>query len=325
MKKATKKAAKATKSLPVKTVVPRKQVAKKKAAITSRFDNEDKFIDHAKKKVDSASTAVSTRKKLTPEEELAKREQQVATRALELVEEAEDIASVITSLTIDDVNREKGAVLFRNEVIKAGLKQGHDLLDDIVSTAKIAYDTARDKRDKALEPFEKADKLIRDALTIYYTKQRDRAALAQREADEAQAAREREANANRKQELAALEERVMDEIAKLDESTPDYQDQVDKLMQQIHPLTQPVQVVTAVKVSAPERTGAMTLQDNWKGEVVENKEMIVLKQIVAGDLPLSLVSFSAPELNRMAKLYTNKKAFDGLRFWNAPFTRGSGR
>jgi hypothetical protein len=310
MKKATKKTARATKPLPVKTAAPRKQVAKKNAAPAAKS---------------TAVEVVKKKEKLTPEEEIAKRELEVATRALEVTEEAEDIARVIMSLTVDDVNRERGAVAFRTEVIKVGLKQGHDLLDDIVSSAKLTYDTARAKRDKALEPFETADKTIRDALTIYYTRQRERGLAAQRKADEEQAAREREANANRQSELRAAEDRIMDEIAKLDETAPDYQAQVDKLEAQLHPLAQPVQVVTAVKVSAPERTGAMTLQDNWKGEVIEGHEMTVLKQIVAGELPLSLVSFSAPELNRMAKLYTNKKAFDGLRFWNAPFTRGSGR
>lgn len=304
MKKATKKAVRATKSLPVKTVVPRKSLPKKNA-------------------VPAPVTAVAVRKKLTPEEEIAKREAEVAKRALEVTEEAEGIARVITSLVVDDVNREKAAVNFRTEVIKVGLKQGHDLLDDIVSTSKAAYDMARSKRDLALEPFEKADKIVRDALTIYYTKQRDRAALAQKKADDEQRQREHDAAVNRERDRIALEEKIADELAKLPDDAP--QDLIDKIQAPLEVFEQPMQVVVAVKVSAPETTGAMTLQDNWKGEVVENKEMAVLKQVVAGELPLSLVSFSTPELNRMAKLYTDKKKFDGIRFWNAPFTRGSGR
>lgn len=310
MKKATKKAARATKSLPVKTVVPRKSLPKKKVA-------------PAPVKIMDALTTSIVKKKLTPEEELAKREEQVAKRALEVTEEADDIARVITSLTVDDVNREKAAVAFRIEVIKVGLKQGHDLLDDIVSTAKVAYDTARDKRDAALEPFEKADKIIRDALTIYYTKQRDRAVLAQKKADDEQRQREHDAAVNRERDRIALEEKIADELAALPDDAP--QELLDKIQAPLQVFEQPMQVVPSVKISAPEVSGAMTLQSNWKGEIVEGREMDVLKQIVAGTLPLSLVSFSTPELNRMAKLYTNQRRFDGLRFWDQPFTRGSGR
>jgi hypothetical protein len=304
MKKATKKAARATKSLPVKTVVPRKSLPKKNAA-------------------PAPTTAVAVKKKLTPEEEIAKRELEVAIRALEVTEEAEDIARVITSLTIDDVNRERGAVMFRTEVIKVGLKQGHDLLDDIVASAKFTYDTARAKRDKALEPFEAADKTIRDALTIYYTKQRERATLAQKKADDEQRQREHDAAVNRERDRLALEEKIADELAALPDDAP--QELLDKIQAPLQVFEQPMQVAPSVKVSAPETTGQMALQSNWKGEVVEGYELVVLKQIVAGQLPLSLVSFNAPELNRMAKLHTDKKRFDGIRFWNQPFTRGAGR
>lgn len=313
MKKATKKAARATKSLPIKTVVPRKQVAKKSAALK-------KFHPATEP---TPTTAVAVKKKLTPEEEIAKRELEVATRALEVTEEAEDIARVIMSLTTDDVNRERGAVLFRTEVIKVGLKQGHDLLDDIVSSAKLTYDTARAKRDKALEPFETADKTIRDALTIYYTKQRDRAALAQKKADEEQAQREREAIANREKERIALEEKIMDSIAELDENAPGYREKVAALESRLEPLNKPVEVVPAVRVSAPETTGAMSLQDNWSGRVTDVQAIV--RQIVAGDLPWSLIEVRQPEANKLAKLYKNEKRFAGLVFENNPFTRGSGR
>lgn len=313
MKKATaKKAARATKPLPVKTAAPRKQVAKKNAA-PLKFPKE----------AAATSTAVTVKKKLTPEEELAKRELQVAQRALEVTEEAEDLAQIITSLKIDDVNREKAAVNFRNEVIKVGLKQGHDLLDDIVSTAKTAYDTARNKRDRALEPFEIADKTIRDALTIYYTKQRERGAAAQRQADADQQERERQAAINRQNDRLQLEEKIADELAKLPDDAP--QELIDKIQAPLQVFEQPMAVVQAVKVSAPETTGQMALQDNWKGEVIDGEEMKVLKQIVAGELPISLINWNAPEFNRMAKLYTDKKKFDGIRFWNVPFSRGSGR
>jgi len=266
---------------------------------------------------------VAVKKKLTPEEEIAKREQEVAKRALKVTEEAEDIARVITSLTVDDVNREKAAVNFRTDVIKAMLQQGHDLLDDIVKAAKNAYDVARDKRDKALAPFEAADKMIRDALTIYYTKQRDRAALAQKKADEEQAERERQAILARQEERVALEEQVMDDIAKLDENDPQYQDKVDALQARLEPLNKPVEIVPHVKVSEPETSGRMVLQDNWGARITDIHA--VVRQVVAGDLPWSLIEIRQPEANKLAKLYTTTKHFPGIVFENNPYTRGSGR
>ena len=269
------------------------------------------------------STAVAVHKKPTVEEQIAEREAQVAARALEVTGEATNIAHTIKSLTIDDVAQERAAVSFRDEVIKVGLKQGHDLLDDIVSTAKTAYDTARNKRDAALKPFEDADKLIREALAVYYTKQRERVAIAQRKADEEQAAREREAITSRQKERVALEEQVMDAIAALDENDPQYQDKVDALQSRLEPLSRPVEVVPSVKVSAPETTGAMSLQDNWSARI--NDVQAIVRQVVAGDLPWSLIEIRQPEANKLAKLYKNEKKFAGLVFENNPFTRGSGR
>ena len=316
MKKAT-----AIKEAPKKTVskaAPKAASAPKKTAALKKF--------HPATTTNEAPTAtvvVAAKKKLTPEEEAARREAEVAKRAAEVTDQAEGIARVMTSLTVDDINREKAAVAFRTDVIKAMIQQGHDLLDDIVKAAKNAYDIARDKRDKALAPFEAADKLIRDALTIYYTKQRDRAALAQKKADEEQQERERQAAMNRDKERLALEEKIADELAQLPDDAP--QELIDKIQAPLQVYEQPMQVVPSVKVSAPETTGQMSLQSNWKGEIIDGMEMTVLKQIVAGELPLSLVSFNGPELNRMAKLYTDKKRFDGIRFWDQPFTRGSGR
>ena len=297
-----KKAAKATKkSAPAKASAPKAPVK----------------VVPVKAKPASAPKAVA--KKLTPEEE-------VAQRALIVTDEAKALATTIGKLNVDDVQTERSVVLFRNEVIKVGMSQARELLDPIVKASKEAYDTARGQRDKALEPFEKADRLVLDALSGYYTRQKQRQREEQERADREQSQREAQAAAQRAEENRTAIEQLENQLSSLPTEAPrELYEKIEAQIRELEGTPVTVPIAPPVRVSAPETTGAMTQQDNWKGEVIEKHEMEVLKQIVAGELPMNLIKWNEPEFNRLAKLYTDTKQFPGIRFWNEPFVRGVGR
>lgn len=257
-----------------------------------------------------------------PKAVLAKREAQVTQRALEIEKEADTISQALKSLTADDIDKERLAVRYRDEVIKVATDQAHEIYDEIVKTAQDALDTAKGKLNGCLKPLGRSDKNIRDGLTEYYIGQQKRAAEAQKKADEEQAAKERQAAVHRDQERAQLEDKIMAQIAELPDDLPNYDDHVEKLMAQLEPMSAPVEVVQ-VKVSTPVTTGAMSLQDNWSCVITDLP--LIVEQIVAGDLPWSLIEVRQPEANRLAKLYKDQKTFKGMKFVNNPFTRGSGR
>ena len=259
-------------------------------------------------------------KRLTPKELAAQ-------QGLVVTEEAQRHVTVLNNLNVDDINAERAAVTFRVEVIKRGQEMVHDAFDTIVDKTKAAYDEARNERADQLKPFEAADRLMLASLNGYYTRQKQRARDEQERADREQAARESQAAIQRQQEQALLEERIYDQLAQLPDDAP--LALIEKIQAPLEQFKKPLTVAPPVRVSEPVTSGGMTQQDNLKGEVIADREMDVLKQIIAGELPLSIIEFRVPALNNLAKVHWNgtqfTKQFDGIRFWNEPFSRGVGR
>jgi hypothetical protein len=249
-------------------------------------------------------------------------EEQIAQRALNASDEALALVQRISTLQHADVSVEQSLVSFRNEVIKAGISEVHSAYDSIVEKAKSTYDEAKKKLNDYLLPWQKADELIRVAINDYYTMVKQVQRREQEKADREQAEKERLAAVQREQERLKLEKQIEKQI----DSLPKKADPalIEKLLEPLKEFETPLTVAPPIIVSAPETSGAMSQTDNWKGKVELNKEMRVLEQIVAGELPISLIEFRAPELNKLAKLYQNKKKIDGLVFWNQPFVRGVG-
>lgn len=257
-------------------------------------------------------------------------EEQIAQKALDVTTEVTSLTTVLSTLQHADLSIEQSIVKFRNDVIKPGIAEVHQAFDEIVSTAKTNLDTAkinhnvaRSKLDEYLAPWEKADQLLRDTLNGYYSRMKEIQRREQELADREQAERERLAAIQRDQERIKLEKDIQKQIDSLPKKANPAL--IDKLLEPLEEFDAPQVIAPPVRVSQPELSGAMSQTDNWKGEVMAGREMEVLRLVVDGTLPISIIEFRAPELNKLAKLYKNTKRVAGLRFWNQPFVRGVGR
>lgn len=250
------------------------------------------------------------------------REEQIEAQASSMMNEATLLVSKVNALKHADINIEKALVDFRYNVIKVGENEVHKAFDDIVSTAKINYDKAKAKLTEYLTPWQNADLAIRAGLNAYYSMVERVHREEQEKADREQAEQERLASIEREQERAKLEHSIQKKIDSLPANASPVL--IDKYLSQLEELDGPQPIAPPVIVSKPETTGMMNQQDNWKGMVEPGQEMNVLRQIVAGNLPLSIIEFRQPELSKLAKLYKLTKKFDGLKFWNQPFTKGVG-
>ena len=250
-------------------------------------------------------------------------EEQITQKALDVTTEVTSLTTVLSTLQHADLSIEQSIVKFRNDVIKPGIAEVHQAFDEIVSTAKTNYDLARNKLGEYLSPWEKADQLLRDTLNGYYSRMKEIQHREQELADREQAERERLAAIQRDQERIKLEKDIQKQIDSLPKKANPAL--IDKLLEPLEEFDAPQIIAPPVRVSAPELSGAMSQTDNWKGEVITGREMEVLRLIVDGTLPISIIKFRSPGLNKLAKLYKNTKKVAGLRFWNQPFVRGVGR
>jgi len=250
-------------------------------------------------------------------------EQRIEQRALHVSEEAARVAANVAKLQAADVAVEQAAVRFLNDVIKVGIKEVHDVFDSIVENAKSTYDTARRERDRHLKPFEDASQSIRDSINAYYQtlKRIEREELERAEREQAE--RERLAAIQREEEKKRVQAEVDKQLESLPPDTPE--SLIEKIIEPLTAYEEPMSIAPPVRVSSPETSGLMSQQSNWRGSIIPGMEIEVLKQVVAGTLPLSIVEFRTPELNRMAKLYQGRKSFAGIRFEDVPFVKGTGR
>jgi hypothetical protein len=286
-------------------------VPRKKIIVTeSQLLNERAVVLHTKRQTD---------KQLDKQLDLTLAEQ-VAQQALEVSEVAIRHSQSLSQLQTADLHTEQQAVEFR-EVIKQGISQAHEAYDDIVKTAKTNYDTAKGKLNDALEPFEKADRLILDSLNDYYTLlkrlQREEEARAEKE----QAERERLAAILRQQERQQLEADIERQLAELPDHERENEELIQKIIAPLEDLQDHTPVAPPVRVSKPVTTGAMSQQSNWTGEVTDM--YVFLQRIVNKDLPVTLIEVRQPELNKLAAVYQDKIGIPGVRFYNKTFVRGT--
>ena len=267
----------------------------------------------------TVSTAIAVKRSSSS---LLSVEDQLAERALDITDQTNKLVASISTISQANLSIEQSIISFRNDVVKTGLNEVHMAFDPIVESAKSNYDIAKKQRATYLSPWERADELLRAGLNQYYSRVTEHKRIEQQLADRQQAENERLAAIQRDQERIKLEKSIEKKIDTLPiDADPRL---IEKLLAPLEEFNGPQPVAPPIIVSEPELTGVMHQTDNWKGSVVAGSEMAVLRQIVAGELPISLIEFRTPELNRLAKLHQNKKSINGLRFWNEPFVRGVG-
>lgn len=240
----------------------------------------------------------------------------------EITNKLVDIAVEVKRLSnVWDFDSEAAAARYRNEVLAATMKDLAAKTSDVVRAKKKDYDDARAWAEKIMKPFRDCDDTLRAALNNYLLQLKAKHEEEIRASEREQVERELQAAKNREAER----QRITAEVEAALESLPidASQEMIDRITDRLKEFEQPVQVAPRVQVSKPETSGLMTQQDNWKAEVTNKME--VVRQVVSGVLPEELIEVRLPEANKLAALYKFTKKFEGLKFYNEPFTRSSGR
>lgn len=242
-------------------------------------------------------------------------QQQARAKAIPIQAEAHRLSKLI-----NDVHSEYDAISYVKEVLDPTIKEIESIFDPIVKATKASYDTARKGRDEAIDPLIEAKNLIRGELVVYHDRLEKEAQRQQKEAQQQQLQREADAVKQREQEKIFLRKQIEAQLAELPDDAPD--DLIEKILRPLEELDSPVKIVQQVQVSKPVVAGGMAPQDNWKCTVTD--AMAVLKQIVAGDLNLT-VEFKESELTALARLCKDQKQILGLVFENKRFMRSTAK
>lgn len=118
----------------------------------------------------------------------------------------------------------------------------------------------------------------------------------------------REAHEKEQQEMREAAEKARQEA---EESKS--QEDKERLEAQAEALDDTATTMTA-PILAPQKTAGMSYRDNWKGDVDDMS--LLLKAIVEGKAPITLVQPDSKAINQIAKATKGKQDIPGVRFFN---------